>query len=133
MKLRSLVFVLFIALALPGTAAAQNNPFGPLPPAAPPETPTQTASSSGSDDNRGLDTWQQALIFGAGIILLGGIGAAIVRDARHRAPVTDDRRIVAPPDPDAPVRKGTRPPRERVKERRRETAKRARAQRKRNR
>lgn len=133
MTLRPLLLIITIALALPAAAAAQNNPFGPLPPASPPDTPTQTASSSGSDDNRGLDTWQQALIFGAGIILLGGIGTAIVRDARHRAPVTDDRRIVAPPDPDAPVRKGTRPPRERVKERRRETAKRARAQRKRNR
>jgi hypothetical protein len=131
-KPRLLLLVLLAALAAPSAAAAQGNPFSPLDPAAPPPTPTESASSSSADD-RGLDGWQQALIFGAGVILLTGIAVAIVRDARHRAPVVDDRRIVAPPDPDAPKRKGTRPPREREKERRRETARRARAQRKRNR
>jgi len=127
-----LALALLLTLAVPATAPGQGTPFAPLEPSAPPPTPTQTFSNTGSDDD-GLDGWQQALIFGSGLILLGGIGLAIVRDARQRAPVTDNRRIVAPPDPDAPKRKGTRPPRERVKERRRDTARRARAQRKRNR
>lgn len=126
------VLTLVLALAVPATATGQGTPFRPLDPAAPPPTPTQTAAPS-DPAGGGLDGWQQGLIFAAGLILLGGIGMAIVRDARQRAPVTDDRRIVAPPDPDAPKPKGTRPPREREKERRRQTARRAKAQRKRNR
>jgi len=131
-KPRLIVLTLLVALAVPAAASGQGTPFSPLDPAAPPPTPTQTAAPPPSEGD-GLDGWQQALIFAAGLILLGGIGVAIVRDAHHRAPVTDNRRIVAPPDPDAPKPKGTRPPREREKQRRRQSGRRAREQRKRNR
>lgn len=132
MKPHLIVLCLLLALAAPAAASDEGTPFSPLNPAAPPPPPTQTAAPPPSDE-AGLDGWQQGLIFAAGLILLAGIGVAIVRDAHTRAPVTDDRRIVAPPDPDAPKPKGTRPPREREKQRRRQTGRRAREQRKRNR
>jgi hypothetical protein len=44
--------------------------------------PPDTATTSG---NGGLKTWQEILIFGAGLVLLLGIGFAIVGDARDRA------------------------------------------------
>ncbi|HSD76156.1 MAG TPA: hypothetical protein VLA98_02080 [Solirubrobacteraceae bacterium] len=77
-----------LALVLPAGAVAQQAPS-----LGAPETtqaaPVVTTSSSAAD--RGLETWQELLIFGAGIALLVGIGWAIVGDARQRAPV-DDRR-----------------------------------------
>jgi hypothetical protein len=80
------IAALLWVLALPAAASAQN-PFGPLPQA---QQPTQTAttntgSSTSTSDNGGLKTWQEILIFGAGLVLLMGIGFAIVGDARDRA------------------------------------------------
>ena len=52
-----------------------------------PETQTDTAAppdTTSTTGNGGLKTWQEVLIFGAGLILLGGIGFAIVGDARDR-------------------------------------------------
>lgn len=79
---------LLTSLVLAAPVAAQDNPLGPLPtPApAPPETVVVAPDSNGGD---GLDPWQQALIFGGGLVLLGGIAYAIVSDARRRAPVSD--------------------------------------------
>jgi hypothetical protein len=78
-------------LALPAAAVAQQSPFQPLPPpASTTDTPTVTVqppTNSGSDS--GLKTWQEFLIFGAGLILIIGIGWAIVSDSRNRAPVKD--------------------------------------------
>jgi len=77
-------------LALPAAALAQN-PFSPLPPA---QEPTQTAttstsSSTTSGDDGGLKSWQQILIFMGGVILIVGIGYAIVTDARRNAPLKE--------------------------------------------
>ena len=73
---------LVLALALAAPAPAQETPTLGAPEtqsdAAPPPDTTST-------DGGGLKTWQQALIFSAGLILLGGIGFAIVGDARERA------------------------------------------------
>jgi hypothetical protein len=41
----------------------------------------QTTDSGGG----GLATWQEVLIFAAGIILIGGIAVAILTDSRERA------------------------------------------------
>jgi hypothetical protein len=75
---------LVCALALTAPAAAQQSPTLGAP-AAPDVTvqtqPTTTSSTGGG----GLKTWQQVLIFGAGIILIGGIAMAILSDARERA------------------------------------------------
>jgi hypothetical protein len=73
---------LVLALTLAAPVAAQNAPTLGAPAtqtdtAAP---PPETTSSGGG----GLKTWQQVLIFAAGLILLGGIGFAIVGDARER-------------------------------------------------
>ena len=83
-----MLVVLLCALALPPVAAAQSNPFGPLPPAdlPPVETPEPTAVV---DDNS-LSTTTLLLIAGAVIVVFVGIGMYITRDAR--AHLTDDDR-----------------------------------------
>lgn len=73
-----------LALAAPAAAVAQS-PFLPLPQGGQPtiqQQPVTTSSSSGG----GLKTWQEVLIFAAGIVLIAGIAVAILADARHRAP-----------------------------------------------
>jgi hypothetical protein len=75
------VLVLALALAAPG-GAQQTPTLGA------PDTPTETAAPPPDDTSTtgggGLKTWQEVLIFGAGLILLAGIGFAIVGDARER-------------------------------------------------
>jgi hypothetical protein len=73
-----------LALAASGPALAQQAPSLGSPDqttstSVPPET---TATTSGDG---GLKTWQEALIFTAGLALLAGIGFAILGDARERA------------------------------------------------
>jgi hypothetical protein len=75
-----------LALLAPAGALAQDNPLGPLPQAPQSGTPTVAVAPPGNDGGGGgLKTWQEVLIFGAGLILLGGIVFAIVGDARERA------------------------------------------------
>jgi hypothetical protein len=77
-----------LALALPAAAGAQQVPtLG-----APTETQAPVVTTSSNPADRGLRGWQELLIFGAGIVLLLGIGWAIVGDARQRAPVKDRSR-----------------------------------------
>ena len=73
---------LVLALAVAAPVAAQNAPT-----LGAPETQTDTAApapETTSAGGGGLKTWQEVLIFAAGLILLGGIGFAIVGDARER-------------------------------------------------
>src|ERR671937_484210 len=71
-----------MAVAVPPALAQQAPTLGqPTPQETAP--PTSTTASAG---DRGLKTWQEALIFGAGGVLLGGIAVAIIGDARERAP-----------------------------------------------
>ena len=73
---------LVLALTFAAPVAAQNAPT-----LGAPETQTDTAApppETTSAGDGGLKTWQQVLIFAAGLILLGGIGFAIVGDARER-------------------------------------------------
>jgi hypothetical protein len=91
-RLAALTVVFTLALALPGVAVAQSDPFGPLPQQAPtqptpgptPVPPTPNTSSGGGLSGLGI-----GLIVAAGVILLLGIGWLIVRDARRRAPVDE--------------------------------------------
>jgi hypothetical protein len=74
---------LVLALALAAPAGAQETPTLGAP-------ETQTGAAPAPDDTSttgggGLKTWQEVLIFGAGLVLLAGIGFAIVGDARDRA------------------------------------------------
>ena len=72
---------LVLALAFAAPVAAQQTPT-----LGAPETTTEAAPPPETTDsgNGGLETWQEVLIFAAGVILLGGIGFAIVGDARER-------------------------------------------------
>jgi hypothetical protein len=109
-------------LALAPAAPAQQAPTlgAPSPSETAPPVTTTTAAA-----DRGLKTWQELLIFGAGIVLLGGIAIAIIGDARERAPTKDRRPATEPAGP--------KRHRQRDKDRAREKARIARAQRKRNR
>jgi hypothetical protein len=115
-------------LALPAGAGAQQAPFAPLPSAPPSATPTVTVAAPTSSSSGGLQTWQEFLIFGAGLILLIGIGWAIVADARTRAPVSDAE--LAHPGMGSAARRNRSA---KQRERARAKAKVGRAQRKRNR
>jgi hypothetical protein len=78
------IAALALALAAAAPAAAQQAPT-----LGAPETTQTTAApppeSDTSEGNGGLKTWQEVLIFCAGLALLVGIGFAIVGDARERA------------------------------------------------
>lgn len=106
-------------LALPVAAGAQDSPSLGAP--SEEESAPVVAETTGADDD-GLDTWQQVLIFGAGVVLLGGIAWAIIGDARHRAPVARRGRAATAADG------GRLPPHERRRRKDRARA-RARAQR----
>ena len=106
------VAALFCILALlaPAAAAAQGGgAFDPLPPA-PPEQPTQSPppGSTNTSDDDGLSSTQQLLIVLAALVLIGGIGWAIMRDARSVAP-TEPRRGAALPG-EAPKPRGSQKP-----------------------
>ena len=75
------------ALAVPAGAVAQSGPSAPSLGAPEPTqtTPPPVTTDSNSNDG-GLAGWQTALIFAAGLVLLGGIAVAIVGDARRNAP-----------------------------------------------
>ena len=97
-----------------------------MPMPAPQEEPPPPPPPEQEDE--GLNRTQELLIGGAGLVLLFGIGWAIVRDARSAAPVDNEHPLE---DPDRP--KGSRtPPQKRVKQGRAK-AKAARQARKKNR
>ena len=73
---------LAMALACAAPAIAQQAPtLGSETTQTPTGAPPDTSTSSG---NGGLKTWQEVLIFCAGLILLVGIAFAILGDARDR-------------------------------------------------
>lgn len=90
MRTRLPLVACLLALALPAAAGAQGNPFGPLPQTPAPPTETQPPSTLADQDD-GMETWQQLLIFGGGIALIAGIAFAILGDARRHAPAGDKR------------------------------------------
>lgn len=122
--------LLLLALAAPALASDPAQGGGlpnqlPTPAPAPAETVVVAPPAPGEG---GLGTWQELLIFGGGLLLLGGIAYAIVSDARRRAPVKQGAE--AHPGLDGPVKRNRS---QKQRERARAKAKLARAQRKRNR
>jgi hypothetical protein len=113
-----------LTLVLAAPALAQQAPTLGAPPT-PDQTPTTAQSTTASTSGGGLQTWQEALIFAAGLILIGGIAFAILGDARERA--RDVRGSET--DPAAAPHKH----RQRSKQQARAKGKAARAQRRRNR
>ena len=93
-------------------------------------TQTQTAAPPDTTDsgNGGLKTWQEVLIFAAGLILLAGIGFAIVGDARDRA-----RRLSRHGDSEAATAGVPHKHRAQAKQRARAKGRAAKAQRRKNR
>jgi hypothetical protein len=126
---RPLILLLLCAAVLgaagAGSAVAQQDPFGPIP-QTPPEQPPPPAPSPTED--QGLNRTQELLIGGAGLVLLFGIGWAIVRDARAAAPVDAEH-----PVDESTRSKGSRKPPARRVQQGRAKAKAARRARKKNR
>jgi hypothetical protein len=87
MTRRIALITTLLVLALASPAAAQQNPFGPLPQAAPTETPAPTATPSSEDNNTGRNTL--FVIGGALIIGFLIMGWFIMRDARKAIPEED--------------------------------------------
>jgi hypothetical protein len=81
--LGAVMVVMALAFAVAAPAGAQQAPTLGAPPT--PTVTPQTVQSTTGAGNGGLKTWQEALIFAAGIILIGGIGVAILTDSRERA------------------------------------------------
>jgi hypothetical protein len=88
---RLTLLLILVCLAIPAAAAAQDNPFGPLPPSQQ-VTPAPTAAPTPADQG----SVSRGLLFGiagAVAIVFIGIGWYITRDAR--AHLTDeDRRLL---------------------------------------
>ena len=93
--------------------------------AAPP--PPDTSTSGGG----GLKTWQETLIFAAGIVLICGIAFAILGDARERARGLDRHATAA--GPSATGEADRHKTRQQAKQQARARARRARQARKKNR
>jgi hypothetical protein len=124
--LRPLLICLLACAAFAAPAAGQvtTTPLGPVPQDEPEDVPDPTA-----DEDEGLSSTQLLLLGGAAFVLLGGIGWAIVRDARAAAPVDKDHAHADAADRPRATRT---PPKQRVKSGRAK-AKAARQSRKRNR
>ena len=125
-----LITLLLLCAAVGGSVAVpaalgQSDPFGPVPQAPPDEPPPPPPPD---EDEGTLNRTQELLIGGAGLVLLFGIGWAIVRDARSAAPVDDEH-----PMADADKPKGSRKPPQRRVQQGRAKAKAARQARKKNR
>lgn len=91
-RLAALLCVAFVALALPaGVAVAQISGGGGQLGAPEPAPVAPTPIDDPTDD--GWQDWQTALVTFAGLILIVGIGVAIVGDARRAAPVDDEDRF----------------------------------------
>jgi hypothetical protein len=119
------IAVVALMLALAAPAGAQQAPTLGAPPA--PDVTANTAGATTSSGGGGLKAWQEVLIFGAGIVLIGGIAVAILADARERSNRLGHGSAVTEPGA-APHRH-----KQHTKQAARAKAKAARAQRRRNR
>jgi hypothetical protein len=128
---RLTVILCVLLLCAPAAGLAQDNPFGPIPPAPPEQAPPPEDEGGGglADEDEGLSRRQEILIGLAGVVLLFGIGFAIVRDARSAAPT--EHHLTA--EEGGTASRGTRKPKQQRVKQQRAAAKRARQQRKKNR
>ena len=127
MRIACAVVALCLALASPAVAQVGNGlTLG--------ETQTQTDAAAPPDTSTtgggGLKTWQEVLIFAAGIVLVGGIALAILGDARERARKLDRHATAGASATEGADRHKTS---QQAKEQARARARRAKAARKRNR
>ena len=95
-RIAVLLAVLAASFAPAGVAQAQlGGPNVPTPLTEPPPPPPVQNDL----DDEGLSSLQQALIFGAALLVLGVIALVIVRDARRSAPVAKHPRKATPGRP----------------------------------
>jgi hypothetical protein len=90
--------VVALAVAFAAPAGAQQAPTLGAP--ATPNVTVNTGASTTVDSGGGgggLKTWQEVLIFAAGIILIAGIAVAILADSRERAARLGHGRAVTEP------------------------------------
>jgi hypothetical protein len=80
------LLALAVALAVPASALAQSDAFGPLPPADTPVPTVAPSDNSGTQDNGGIGKSTLLLIGGGLVLLFAVITTVIVRDARSRVP-----------------------------------------------
>jgi hypothetical protein len=93
----SIAVVVALALALAAPAGAQQAPTLGAPPTPNVTVNTGASTTVDSGGGGGLKTWQEALIFAAGIILIAGIAVAILADSRERAARLGHGRAVTEP------------------------------------
>ena len=84
MRRLAALLVVLVFLAVPASALAQSDPFGPLPQSAPTPAPTPEPADSGLGGDVGRATLFS--IAGALALVFVGIGVMIARDARRSLP-----------------------------------------------
>ena len=103
----AVLLTVILALVCAPAAFAQSGgggAFGPLPPPAPVETPTPEPPDQPDDGKVSRST---LLLVGLGVIVVfGGLGIAITRDARRS--LTEDDRAALERDPDSIAHKKSR-------------------------
>src|SRR5262245_30768744 len=88
MSRRIALITTLLVLALAAPAAAQQNPFGPLPDASTP-TPAPTTNTNDSSDDNNTGRLTLFVIGGALVIGFAVMGWFIMRDARRSIPEED--------------------------------------------
>ena len=131
---RITAFLCLLCLLAPAGALAQENPFGPIPPAPPqqtepPEDQQENPNVVGDEDD-GLSRRQQLIILLGGVVFVLGIAWFILRDARRTAPAVAAHR---PEEEGGTKSKGSQRPKKQRVAQGRAKAKQARRQRKKNR
>jgi hypothetical protein len=80
------LLTLALALAIPSTALAQGDPFGPLPSAETPAPTVAPTDNSNTQDDGGVGRSTLLLIGGGLVLLFAVIASVIMRDARAHVP-----------------------------------------------
>jgi hypothetical protein len=80
------LLTLVVALAVPASALAQSDAFGPLPPAETPVPTVAPANNSNTQDDGGVGKTTLLLIGGGLVLLFAVITTVIMRDARAHVP-----------------------------------------------
>jgi hypothetical protein len=80
------LLTLLVALAVPASALAQGDAFGPLPPADTPVPTVAPSDNKSTQDDGGVGRSTLLLIGGGLVLLFAVIATVITRDARSHVP-----------------------------------------------
>ena len=126
-RITALLTVLVLLLGA-APAAAQQDPFGPIPQSPQPSEPAPAPDDSGDEDDGALSGLESALIGLAAAGLIAGLAWFILRDAKRRAPVDEEHPMA---ESFAGKHPGSRAPKAKRKQQSRARARQARQARKR--